>query len=112
MSCIFCEIAARRAPADIVFQDEHVTAFMDKHPRAPTHILIIPNSHIESVDAIADDAAAWQAAQCLRAAREIARARGLSGYRLITNTGADAGQAVFHLHFHLLAGRKMGWPLG
>lgn len=112
MSCIFCEIAARRAPADIVFQDEHVTAFMDKHPRAPTHILIIPNLHIESVAAIDDDAKEVQVAKCLRAARDIAHTRGLGGFRLVTNSGADAGQAVFHLHFHLLAGRKMSWPPG
>ncbi len=113
MPCIFCDIAARRASADIVFQDEHVTAFMDKHPRAPTHILIIPNAHIESVAAIADDVAALQVAKCLRAAREIAKTRGLqNGYRLVTNVGADAGQSVFHLHFHLLAGRRMSWPPG
>lgn len=113
MTCVFCEIAARRAPADIVFQDENVTAFKDLHPRAPTHILIIPNAHIASVDELADESAANAAAQCLRAAREIAGAYGLSGgYRLVTNVGADAGQSVFHLHFHLLAGRRMNWPPG
>ncbi len=113
MSCIFCEIVARRAPANVVFQDEHVTAFADLHPRAPTHLLIIPNTHIESVADIDDDAKAAAAAKCLRAAREIAHARGLDGgYRVVTNVGADAGQSVFHLHFHLLAGRTMGWPPG
>lgn len=113
MSCIFCKIAAREAPADIVFQNDHVTAFNDIHPRAPTHILIIPNTHIESVHAIENDAALNAAAQCLRAAREIAHARGLhDGYRLVTNVGANAGQSVFHLHFHLLAGRRMSWPPG
>jgi histidine triad (HIT) family protein len=113
MPCIFCEIAARRAPANIVFQDEHVTAFTDLHPRAPTHILIIPNMHIESVAAMDDAAKVRAAAECLRVARELAAARGLNGgYRLVTNVGADAGQSVFHLHFHLLAGRKMSWPPG
>lgn len=113
MACIFCEIAARRAPADIVFQNEHVTAFKDLHPRAPTHILIIPNNHIGSLDELVDEMAANAAARCLSAAREIANARGLSGgYRLVTNVGADAGQSVFHLHFHLLAGRRMHWPPG
>lgn len=113
MSCIFCEIVARRAPAHIVFQDDHVTAFADLHPRAPTHILIIPNRHIESVAEIDDDAKEVAVAKCLRAAREIAQARGLDGgYRVVTNVGADAGQSVFHSHFHLLAGRMMGWPPG
>jgi histidine triad (HIT) family protein len=114
MPCIFCEIVARRAPAEIVHQDEHVTAFTDLNPRAPTHILIIPNSHIESVDGIVDDTAALDVGRCLRAARDIARERGLteSGYRLVANTGAGAGQSVFHLHFHLLSGRKFTWPPG
>lgn len=113
MSCLFCRIIARELPAEIVFQNEHVTAFKDVHPRAPTHILIVPNAHIASVDELADEVSAQSAAQCLRAAREIAHARGLqSGYRLVTNVGADAGQSVFHLHFHLLAGRKLSWPPG
>lgn len=90
-----------------------MTAFKDLHPRAPTHILIIPNNHIASVDELADEVTANAAAWCLRVAREIANARGLSGgYRLVTNVGADAGQSVFHLHFHLLAGRRMNWPPG
>jgi histidine triad (HIT) family protein len=113
MPCIFCEIVAHRAPAHIVLQNEHVTAFTDAHPRAPTHLLIVPNAHIESVDAIVDEAVAAQVSQCLRAARDLARARGLqTGYRIVTNVGPDAGQSVFHLHFHLLAGRKMAWPPG
>ncbi|OQY84232.1 MAG: histidine triad nucleotide-binding protein [Chloroflexi bacterium UTCFX4] len=113
MPCLFCKIVARELPAEIVYQDEHVTAFKDLHPRAPTHILIIPNAHLASVDDLADNVAVNAAAQCLRVAREIARARGLTnGYRLVTNIGADAGQSVFHLHFHLLAGRRLGWPPG
>lgn len=113
MSCIFCKIAAREIPADIVFKNERVTAFTDLNPMAPTHILIIPNQHIDSVDAIVNDETARAAAECLRAAREIAQARALTGgYRLVTNTGPDAGQSVPHLHFHLLAGRLMTWPPG
>ena len=113
MSCIFCKIVAGEMPAKIVYQNEYVTAFQDIHPRAPTHILIIPNTHIASVAELADEVSANAAAQCLRAAREIANARGLTGgYRVVTNVGADAGQSVFHLHFHLLAGRKMSWPPG
>jgi histidine triad (HIT) family protein len=113
MACPFCEIAAGRSSARILLQDEHVTAFEDIHPRAPTHVLIIPNRHIESLTELntAMDIAA--AAECLRAARELARKLGLGGgYRVVTNTGRDAGQSVFHLHFHLLAGRRMTWPPG
>lgn len=111
--CIFCRIASGELPANIVYKNEYVTAFTDLHPQAPTHILVITNKHIGSVDAIADDETANVAAQCLRAAREIARAQNLAGgYRVVANTGADAGQTVPHLHFHLLAGRPLLWPPG
>ncbi len=113
MPCIFCEIVARRAPANILYQDESVTAFMDLHPRAPTHILIVPNTHIESLDAVADQATAEYVGSCLRVARDLAHERGLKGgYRLVTNVGPDASQSVMHLHFHLLGGRRMAWPPG
>lgn len=111
-TCIFCKIAAGEIPANIVFKNEHVTAFRDLNPQAPTHILIIPNEHLESVNDIVDDATLNAAAECLRAAREIAQRQNLSGYRVVTNSGAEAGQSVFHLHFHLLSGRKMTWPPG
>jgi histidine triad (HIT) family protein len=113
MSCIFCKIAAGEIPADVVYKNEHVTAFTDLNPQAPTHILVITNKHIGSVDDIADDETANEAAQCLRAAREIAQAHNLTGgYRVVANTGPDAGQSVPHLHFHLLAGRPLLWPPG
>ena len=113
MPCIFCKIVAGEIPADIVYKNQHVTAFTDLNPQAPLHVLIVPNQHIDSVNEIADDASANAAAECLRAAREIARTQNLStGYRLVTNSGADAGQSVMHLHFHLLAGRPMTWPPG
>lgn len=113
MACIFCKIVAGEIPAGIVFKNDHVTAFTDLNPQAPLHVLIVPNQHIESVNAIADESAAHAAAECLRAAREIARTENLSsGYRLVTNIGEDAGQSVLHLHFHLLAGRRMHWPPG
>lgn len=111
--CTFCRIIAGEIPANIAYQNEHVTAFTDLNPQAPLHILIVPNQHIESVNEIADDVAARAAAECLRAAREIARTQNLSsGYRLVTNSGPDAGQSVMHLHFHLLAGRHFSWPPG
>ncbi|MGB8644539.1 MAG: histidine triad nucleotide-binding protein [Anaerolineae bacterium] len=113
MPCIFCEIAAKRAPAKIVFQNDKVTAFRDLHPRAPTHILIIPNVHVESLQDLESDEHVAAAAECLRVVNELAKTEGLAGgYRLVTNTGPDAGQSVFHLHFHLLGGRHMTWPPG
>ncbi len=113
MPCIFCEIVAKRAPAKIVYQDEHVTAFRDLRPRAPTHILIVPNEHIDSLDDISDEKRMMAAGQCLRAAKDLAKQEGLTGgYRVVTNVGSDSGQSVFHLHFHLLGGRRMSWPPG
>ena len=113
MPCIFCEIVAQRAPAQIVYQDEQVTAFRDLRPRAPTHILIIPNEHIESLDTLDDDRSVAAAGACLRVAKDLAKQAGLSGgYRLVANVGPDSGQSVFHLHFHLLGGRRMAWPPG
>ncbi len=113
MRCVFCEIVARRAPANIIFQNEHVTAFRDLTPKAPTHILIVPNEHIESVADLQDDARAGAAARCLQTAADLARSEGLAhGYRVVANVGPDAGQSVLHLHFHLLGGRKFRWPPG
>lgn len=113
MSCVFCKIVAGEIPANIVYQNEFVTAFTDVHPQAPTHILVIPNRHIVSVADLEDDNSLNIAAHCLGAAREIAQQLNLTGgYRLVTNSGAGAGQSVFHLHFHLLAGRRFSWPPG
>src|SRR6187399_3115757 len=110
-NCIFCKIAAGDIPAAVVYKNDHVTAFTDLNPQAPLHILIIPNKHIGSVDEVADAATAHLVGECFRAAREIAQTQNLStGYRVVTNTGPDAGQSVQHLHFHLLAGLKMSWP--
>ncbi len=112
MSCPFCQIVSGRAPAGIVYQDEHVTAFRDQHPRAPTHILIVPNRHIESLSTL-DQESLPVAAHLLKVIQELASQLKLNGgYRVVTNVGPDAGQSVFHLHFHLLAGRQMGWPPG
>jgi histidine triad (HIT) family protein len=112
-SCIFCKIVAGEAKASIVYQDEFVTAFRDIHPVAPTHILIVPNRHIDSVNqAESADAAAlghlFLAAQKIAALEKIQH----GGYRLIVNTGPDGGQTVFHLHMHLLGGGRMRHPMG
>ena len=106
MACIFCEIAAGRAHADVVLKTEWVTAFHDIHPAAPTHILVIPNAHIASLDELDDPALA---AHVLLACRQVAQAAGLSerGYRVLTNVGRGGGQHVFHLHFHVLGGGRL-----
>ncbi len=111
--CIFCKIAAGEIPATIVYQDESVTAFRDIQPSAPTHILIIPNKHIASVnEAETDDAALL--GKLILTAKELAIKENIaeSGYRLITNTGPNGGQTVFHIHLHLLGGAPMKHPMG
>ena len=112
-SCIFCKIVSGAAKAEIVHRDEQVTAFRDIHPVAPTHILIVPNRHIESVGAV--EASDEQiVGHIFTVARKIAHNEGIAGrgYRLITNTGADGGQTVFHLHVHLIGGGRMKYPMG
>jgi len=112
-SCIFCKIAAREIPAEILRESDRVVAFRDLNPQAPTHILLIPKEHIASLADVTDDHGAMLA-DIAQAATHLARTEGIdqTGWRLVTNVGPDAGQAVFHLHFHLLGGRKMLWPPG
>jgi histidine triad (HIT) family protein len=112
-SCIFCGIARREIPADIVWESDRVVAFRDVDPKAPTHILLIPKEHVESLAELGDGHADLLS-EVVQSANQLARAEGIAGegYRLVTNVGADAGQTVFHLHFHLLGGRVMGWPPG
>ena len=109
--CIFCKIIEGQIPADIVFRNENVVAFSDLNPQAPTHVLIIPTLHTENAASLAEISAAILAA-LFTAASEIAAERGLTGYRTVFNTGADAGQSVFHAHLHLLGGRGLAWPPG
>ena len=112
-NCAFCRIVNGEAPAKVIYRDEAVTAFRDIRPIASTHILIVPNRHIASVNELepGDEALVGH---MFTAAKQIAAQEGLSerGYRLIMNTGADAGQTVFHLHLHVLGGRPMHWPPG
>ena len=112
-SCIFCKIAAREIPAEIVRETDRVVAFRDLDPKAPTHILLIPKEHIPSAAEI-DGRQAGVLADIVQAATHLADAEGISegGWRLVTNVGPDAGQSVFHLHFHMLGGRDMSWPPG
>jgi histidine triad (HIT) family protein len=110
-SCLFCRIVRREIPAKLVHEDEHVLAFRDIDPKAPTHVLVIPKAHVASLNEATD---AEQLGRLMLAARSIALAEGLGeeGYRTVVNTGANAGQTVFHIHLHLLGGRRLGWPPG
>lgn len=110
--CIFCKIASGEIPSTVVYQDEDVLAFRDLNPQAPEHILFIPRRHIASMaDVTPSDGPLL--ASIFTAASKVAHELGLEqGYRFLTNVGAQAGQSVFHLHFHLLGGRTMTWPPG
>lgn len=106
--CIFCKIASGEIKGNVVYQDEDVTAFRDLNPQAPTHVLVIPNRHVASAAELDDPDLSLR---LLHAARTVAQQEHLdNGWRLLTNVGPDSGQTVFHLHWHLLGGRKMGWP--
>lgn len=111
--CTFCKIIARQAPAEIMYQDELVTAFRDIHPVAPTHLLIVPNRHLASVNQVEQGDEALLG-RLFIIARQLAAQEGVeqTGYRLIVNTGSHAGQAVFHLHMHLIGGQRMRFPMG
>ena len=109
--CLFCRIAAGEIPADIVFEDDTVLVFRDINPKAPIHVLAIPRRHLASV-ADLTDADGELLAALFRAMRRVAEEAGLRGYRILSNVGAEAGQSVFHLHFHLLGGRPLAWPPG
>jgi histidine triad (HIT) family protein len=110
--CLFCRILRGEIPAKKVFENEHVFAFEDIQPQAPTHVLVIPKKHFAGLkEAQAEDAEVI--GQCHLAAAEIARQRNIEqGYRTVLNVGAGAGQSVFHLHVHLLGGRGLSWPPG
>ena len=109
---IFSRIISREIPADIVYEDDLCLAFRDVAPQAPTHILIIPKKPIEKVT-YATDSDQNLLGHLLLKASEIARTEGVDdAFRLVINNGADAGQTVFHLHVHLIAGRKLDWPPG
>jgi len=111
--CIFCKIIKKEIPAKIVFEDDKMLAFEDIHPQAPVHILIIPKNHIEKTSDLTN-AHVQMIGELILAAKEIAKSKALSesGYRIVLNCNKDAGQEVFHLHVHLLGGRKFTWPPG
>lgn len=111
--CLFCKIASGSIPGNIVYQDHDVVAFADIHPQAPHHILFIPKRHVADMAQLTSQDNALLG-KIFTVAATVARDLGLEerGYRFVTNVGPDAGQSVFHLHFHLLGGRKLGWPPG
>ena len=111
--CLFCGIVDGKIKANLVYQDDAVVAFKDIAPKAPVHILIIPRKHLVGVSEIAEADRAL-IGQIFQVAARLAREQGIaeSGFRVVANSGADAGQSVFHLHYHLLGGRQMSWPPG
>jgi histidine triad (HIT) family protein len=112
--CLFCQIVAGEIPAQVVKRSPDVLAFRDVDPKAPTHVLVIPTRHVASVGALTGADGERLLGQTLAFAAALARELGLEreGYRIVTNTGKNAGQSVDHLHLHLLGGRKFGWPPG
>ncbi|MGZ9165071.1 MAG: histidine triad nucleotide-binding protein [Anaerolineales bacterium] len=112
-SCHFCRIVSNEAKAEIVYRDEQVTAFHDIHPVAPTHILIVPNKHIESTNALEPEDEQL-AGHLFSVARQLANEAEISqsGYRLIINTGPDGVQTIYHLHLHLIGGQRMRHSIG
>ncbi len=113
MDCLFCKIVADEIPATVVYQDDRVVAFRDIQPQAPTHILIVPRAHVEAVANLTESDAAL-AGHLLLVAGALARAEGVadSGFRIVSNSGREGGQSVFHLHVHLLGGRQLAGEMG
>ena len=111
--CLFCRIAAREIPARVLFETEHLVAFHDVNPQAPTHVLVIPKKHITSLSELGTGDREL-AAELMFGTQRAAHDAGLEGggYRVVTNKGGHGGQSVMHLHFHVLGGRSLGWPPG
>ncbi|MBD3386473.1 HIT domain-containing protein [candidate division KSB1 bacterium] len=113
MACLFCQIAEKKIPSDIMYEDESMLAFRDIDPQAPTHFLVIPKEHIETLNDLTPEKSSL-IGDMVNRARELAGEEGISesGYRMVMNCNRDGGQAVFHIHLHLLGGRSLGWPPG
>lgn len=108
--CLFCKIVSGEIPSTKVYEDEHSFAFADTNPQAPVHVLVVSKQHFVDLADLGRDAAAG--AGLLAGIRALAESEGLTDFRTVFNTGAAVGQSVFHVHAHVLAGRKMGWPPG
>jgi histidine triad (HIT) family protein len=109
--CLFCKIASRELPARVVHEDELCVAFEDVNPKAPVHVLVVPRKHIATLDDSTENDEGLLG-HLLVVAKRVAKDKGLSGFRTVINTSAEAGQTVFHLHLHVLGGRTMRWPPG
>ncbi len=109
--CLFCRIVAGEIPSETVTETDSVVAFRDVNPQAPLHVLVVPRTHVSDAGELADAEPAT-AAELVRVGRQIASDAGHDSYRMVFNTGADAGQTVFHAHLHVLAGRGLSWPPG
>jgi histidine triad (HIT) family protein len=111
--CIFCKIAAGEIPGERLYEDEHVLAFRDLNPQAPVHVLIIPRKHIATLNDLHDEDAEL-AGRLFLAAQAVAEQAGIAeaGYRTVVNCNAEAGQSVYHIHLHVLGGRRLNWPPG
>lgn len=107
--CIFCKIANKEIPTELVYENEHVVAFNDINPAAPVHILVIPKAHVESLKELDDKNLM---AELLSGVREVTKKLGITDYRTVINTGKGAGQEVFHIHLHIISGRPLKWPPG
>ena len=111
MDCLFCKFAGGEIPVEFIHESENIFAIKDINPQAPTHILIIPKRHFANAPELAKNEGATLS-EIFMAAKEIALENGVESFRTVFNTGADAGQTVFHAHLHLLGGRKFAWPPG
>ena len=109
--CLFCKIVSGDVPSDVVLTTGHAVAFRDVNPQAPTHVLVVPRTHHPDAAALAAAEPATLA-HLVDVAAKVAEREGISDYRLVFNTGAEAGQSVFHTHLHVLGGRSMAWPPG
>lgn len=112
-NCIFCRIAAGEIDADILYQDERVVAFRDTNPQAPTHVLVVPRRHIATINDL-EEQHAGDVGRLYLAAQQVAKDEGIEqrGYRTVMNCQEGAGQSVFHIHLHVLGGRRLSWPPG
>lgn len=110
-ACLFCKMVAKEIQPDIVYEDEHILAFRDISPKAPTHILVVPKQHVATLNDLQD---ATLAGHLLTTVANIAKSEGIAdtGYRTVINCNNEGGQEVYHLHLHLLGGRQLNWPAG